>query len=214
MAEITSSARDSRLPLPPEERCGHSYHFINCFLDFVEESLDEFGVCDSVHESRDSHAFWCSFDIPAFQLISFHEIFRRFSIPLLDVMEFYRIFDAFLLLKVSQILGFPSISLGLVNGSKWAPCLARVRGNRDLRTWNPFRGCGIPSAEGLRRPLMASYVHFATSGPRQRRTGLSSGPLCFLIVLLGMGPRKAYVVQARKPALRNIRHQSPTIAMK
>ncbi|GJR47232.1 hypothetical protein Tco_1315335 [Tanacetum coccineum] len=69
-------------------------------LDFVVESLDEFGVCDSVHESRDSHAFWCSFHIPAFQLIYFHEIFCRFSTPLLDVMEFYRIFDAFLLLKV------------------------------------------------------------------------------------------------------------------
>ncbi|GJR47230.1 hypothetical protein Tco_1315333 [Tanacetum coccineum] len=115
--------------------------------------------------------------------------------------------------KVSKILGFPSISLGLVNGSKWAPCLARVRGNRDLRTWNPFRGCGIPSAEGLRRPLMASYVHFATSGPRQRGTRLSPDPLCFLIVLLGLGPRKAYVVQARRHALRNIRHQVPQSIM-
>ncbi|GJZ52441.1 hypothetical protein Tco_0606956 [Tanacetum coccineum] len=44
------------------------------------------------------------------------------------------------------------------------------------------------SAKSLRRPLMASYVHFANSGPRQRGTGLSSGPLCFLIVLLGLDP--------------------------
>ncbi|GJX80805.1 hypothetical protein Tco_0328954 [Tanacetum coccineum] len=77
--------------------------------------------------------------------------------------------------------------------------------------WNPFRRCGIPSVEGMQRPLMASYVHYATSGPRQRGTGLSSGPLCFLIVLLGLGPRKAYVVQARRPALRNIRHQVPPV---
>ncbi|GKD27286.1 hypothetical protein Tco_1233500 [Tanacetum coccineum] len=27
------------------------------------------------------------------------------------------------------------------SGPKWAPCLARVRGNRDLQMWNLFRGC-------------------------------------------------------------------------
>ncbi|GJS83796.1 hypothetical protein Tco_0750337, partial [Tanacetum coccineum] len=31
--------------------------------------------------------------------------------------------------RVSQIVGFPSISLGPVDGPKWAPCLARVRGH-------------------------------------------------------------------------------------
>ncbi|GKC75618.1 reverse transcriptase [Tanacetum coccineum] len=59
---------------------------------------------------------------------------------------------------------------------------------------NPFYRRGTPSAdvawsaEGLRRPLMAGHVLLAASGPSQRRTGLSSGPLCFLIVLLGSGP--------------------------
>ncbi|GJU50395.1 hypothetical protein Tco_1219950 [Tanacetum coccineum] len=84
---------------PPEERCDHFHHFINCFWDFVMESLDEFRFCDSMHESEDSHAFWCSFDMPTFQFISFHKIFRRLSITLLDVIELYGIFDVFLLLK-------------------------------------------------------------------------------------------------------------------
>ncbi|GJT72131.1 hypothetical protein Tco_1031417 [Tanacetum coccineum] len=66
MVETTSSARDSRLSLPPEEICGHSHYFINCFWDFVMETFDEFEVCDSMHESRDSHALWCFLDIPAF----------------------------------------------------------------------------------------------------------------------------------------------------
>ncbi|GKD66797.1 hypothetical protein Tco_1308905 [Tanacetum coccineum] len=72
-------------------------------------------------------------------------------------------------------------------------------------------GSGIPSAEGLRRPLMASYVYFATSRPRQRGARLSSGPLCYLIILLRLSPCKAYVVQARRPAIRNIRHQVPPV---
>ncbi|GKD15243.1 hypothetical protein Tco_1199650 [Tanacetum coccineum] len=84
---------------PPEERRDHFHHFINCFWDFVMKSLDEFRVYDSMHESEDSHAFWCSFDMPNFQFISFHKIFRRLSITLLDVMELYGIFDVFLLLK-------------------------------------------------------------------------------------------------------------------
>ncbi|GJU50402.1 hypothetical protein Tco_1219957 [Tanacetum coccineum] len=63
------------------------------------KSLDEFRVCDSMHESEYSHAFWCSFDMPTFQFISFHKIFHRLCITLLDVMEFYGIFDVFLLLK-------------------------------------------------------------------------------------------------------------------
>ncbi|GKC41074.1 hypothetical protein Tco_1053458 [Tanacetum coccineum] len=66
MVEMTSSARDSRLPLPPEERCGHSHHFVNRYWDFVVETFDEFRVYDSMHESEDSHALWCSFDIPSF----------------------------------------------------------------------------------------------------------------------------------------------------
>ncbi|GKD03814.1 hypothetical protein Tco_1178788, partial [Tanacetum coccineum] len=89
-------------------------------------------------------------------------------------------FLSFSLLNFSAMIGssepntrFSSISLGLFNGSKWAPCLARVRCNHDFWTWNPFRGCGIPSAEGLRRPLMASYAHFATSRPCQHGTRLS-----------------------------------------
>ncbi|GKC80380.1 hypothetical protein Tco_1131154, partial [Tanacetum coccineum] len=48
-------------------------------------------------------------------------------------------------MRVSPILGFPSISLVSVSGPKWAPCLARVRDNRDLRTWKPFRGGTTPS---------------------------------------------------------------------
>ncbi|GJR19148.1 hypothetical protein Tco_0967675 [Tanacetum coccineum] len=47
--------------------------------------------------------------------------------------------------RASPILGFPNISLVSVSGLKWAPCLARVRGNRDLRTWNPFRGRPVTS---------------------------------------------------------------------
>ncbi|GKD01553.1 hypothetical protein Tco_1171827 [Tanacetum coccineum] len=35
-------------------------------LDFIMETFDEFGVCDSMHESGDSHALWCFLDIPAF----------------------------------------------------------------------------------------------------------------------------------------------------
>ncbi|GJR28621.1 hypothetical protein Tco_1104853 [Tanacetum coccineum] len=42
--------------LSPEERCSHSHHFVNCFWDFVMETLDEFRVCDSMHESGDSYA--------------------------------------------------------------------------------------------------------------------------------------------------------------
>ncbi|GJX79871.1 hypothetical protein Tco_0328020 [Tanacetum coccineum] len=60
---------------PPEERRDQFHHVINCFWDFVMESLDEF------------------------RFISFHKIFRRLSITLLDVMELYGIFDVFLLLK-------------------------------------------------------------------------------------------------------------------
>ncbi|GJV02568.1 hypothetical protein Tco_1336137 [Tanacetum coccineum] len=51
---------------PPEERCDYSYHLINCFWDFIIETFDEFRVCDPMHESGDSHALWCSLDIPAF----------------------------------------------------------------------------------------------------------------------------------------------------
>ncbi|GJX79867.1 hypothetical protein Tco_0328016 [Tanacetum coccineum] len=83
----------------PKERRDHFHHFINCYWDFVMESLDEFKVYDSMHESEYSHAFWCSFDMPTFKFISFHKIFRRLCITLLDVMEFYRIFDVLLLLK-------------------------------------------------------------------------------------------------------------------
>ncbi|GKG62883.1 hypothetical protein Tco_0636614, partial [Tanacetum coccineum] len=56
MVEAISSARDSRLSLPPEERRGHSHHFIHRFRDFVMEMFDELRVCDSIHESGDSHA--------------------------------------------------------------------------------------------------------------------------------------------------------------
>ncbi|GKE96987.1 hypothetical protein Tco_1581842 [Tanacetum coccineum] len=66
MVETLSSVRDSRLPLPPEERCGHSYHFVNYLRDLIMETFDEFRICDSMHESEDSHALRCSFDIPDF----------------------------------------------------------------------------------------------------------------------------------------------------
>ncbi|GJZ43033.1 hypothetical protein Tco_0590288 [Tanacetum coccineum] len=42
--------------------------------------------------------------------------------------------------RVSQILGFPNISLISVSGPKWDPYRIRVRSNRVLRTWVPFRG--------------------------------------------------------------------------
>ncbi|GJW31008.1 hypothetical protein Tco_0047883 [Tanacetum coccineum] len=34
----------------------------------------------------------------------------------------------------------PSMNSLRGNGPKWVPCLARVHGNHDLQTWNPFRG--------------------------------------------------------------------------
>ncbi|GJW43393.1 retrovirus-related pol polyprotein from transposon TNT 1-94 [Tanacetum coccineum] len=53
-----------------------------------------------MHESGDPHAFWCSLNIPAFQLVSSHKVFRRLSIPLFNVVELYGIFDALFLLKI------------------------------------------------------------------------------------------------------------------
>ncbi|GJU14135.1 hypothetical protein Tco_1136531 [Tanacetum coccineum] len=98
MVETFSSVHDLRLPLPPEERCGNPHHFINCLWDFVMETFDELRVCNSMHESGDSHAFWSTLDIPAFQFISFPKVFCRLSLPLFDVMDSYGIFNAFLLL--------------------------------------------------------------------------------------------------------------------
>ncbi|GJY33401.1 hypothetical protein Tco_0417870 [Tanacetum coccineum] len=69
-------------------------------FDFVMETFDEFRDCNSMHESGDSHAFWIPLDIPAFQFIPFHKVFRRLSLPLFDVMDFYGIFNAFLLLEI------------------------------------------------------------------------------------------------------------------
>ncbi|GJV82092.1 hypothetical protein Tco_1517962 [Tanacetum coccineum] len=47
--------------LPPEERCGHSYHFIHRFWDFFMETFDKFRVCDSMPESGDPQALSCPF---------------------------------------------------------------------------------------------------------------------------------------------------------
>nr|GEW84006.1 reverse transcriptase domain-containing protein [Tanacetum cinerariifolium] len=44
--EMIYSSHDSRLPLPPEERCGYSHHFIHHFWYLIMEAFDEFGVCN------------------------------------------------------------------------------------------------------------------------------------------------------------------------
>nr|GEW34707.1 ribonuclease H-like domain-containing protein [Tanacetum cinerariifolium] len=49
--------------------------------------LNEFKVGDSVHESRDSHAFWGSFNMPSFSFKSLHKIFCGFPFSLLDVLS-------------------------------------------------------------------------------------------------------------------------------
>ncbi|GKC87555.1 hypothetical protein Tco_1148204 [Tanacetum coccineum] len=120
MAEMTSSARDSRLPLPPG---GKMWSLISSTVFGIlswSRLMSSGFVIPCTNPEILMHSFWCSFDIPAFQLISFHEIFRRFSIPLLDVMEFYRIFDAFLLLKWkreywSGHIGYAVILLSLLS---------------------------------------------------------------------------------------------------
>ncbi|GKC49745.1 hypothetical protein Tco_1072490 [Tanacetum coccineum] len=66
----------------------------------MSEAFDELGVGDSVHESKDSHALWDSFNMPTFNYKSLHEIFPGFPFSLLDVVDLYRILDALLLLKV------------------------------------------------------------------------------------------------------------------
>nr|GEZ38775.1 reverse transcriptase domain-containing protein [Tanacetum cinerariifolium] len=62
----------------------------------------EFGVCDSVHESGDSHALWGSFDMPTLSLEYLHEIFCRVPLSLLDVEV--KVADASLLNTPSSIL--------------------------------------------------------------------------------------------------------------
>ncbi|GJZ94674.1 hypothetical protein Tco_0666877 [Tanacetum coccineum] len=54
---------------------------------------------NSLHDIRDSHAFWSSLNMPTLSFKPLYKIFREFSFPLLDVVDFYRIFDALLLLK-------------------------------------------------------------------------------------------------------------------
>ncbi|GJY17435.1 hypothetical protein Tco_0388926 [Tanacetum coccineum] len=76
MVKTFSFVRDLRLLLSPEERYGYSHHFVNYFWDFVMETFDKFMVCNSMHESGDSHAFWSLLDIYAFQFIPFHKVFR------------------------------------------------------------------------------------------------------------------------------------------
>ncbi|GJT81416.1 hypothetical protein Tco_1055758 [Tanacetum coccineum] len=57
-------------------------------------------ISDSMHESGDSHAFRCSFNISTFRLIPLYEVFCGLSISLLDVVEHYWVSDALFLLEV------------------------------------------------------------------------------------------------------------------
>ncbi|GJV52032.1 hypothetical protein Tco_1447773 [Tanacetum coccineum] len=68
-------------------------------LELPEVSLFR-RISDSVHESGDSHAFRCSFNISTFRLIPLYEVFRGLSVSLLDVVEHYGVSDALFLLEV------------------------------------------------------------------------------------------------------------------
>ncbi|GKF67511.1 hypothetical protein Tco_0197190, partial [Tanacetum coccineum] len=65
-------------------------------------AFDELGVGDSVHESKDSYAFWGSFNMPTFSFKPLHEIFHGFPFSFLDLVDLYQILDALLLLKSSK----------------------------------------------------------------------------------------------------------------
>nr|GEV76840.1 copia protein [Tanacetum cinerariifolium] len=49
-------------------------------------TINELKAGDFVHESGDSHAFWGSFNMPAFSFKSLHKIFYGFPFSLLDVV--------------------------------------------------------------------------------------------------------------------------------
>ncbi|GKF01251.1 hypothetical protein Tco_0028174 [Tanacetum coccineum] len=57
-------------------------------------------ICDSVHESGDSHALRCSFSISNFRLIPLYEVFCGLSVSLFDVVEHYEVSDTLFLLEV------------------------------------------------------------------------------------------------------------------
>ncbi|GJS55969.1 RNA-directed DNA polymerase, eukaryota [Tanacetum coccineum] len=62
-------------------------------------TLNELEVSNPVHESRDSHAFRSSFNMPTLGFESLHKVLCGFSLSLLDVVDFYRILNALLLSK-------------------------------------------------------------------------------------------------------------------
>ncbi|GJQ93067.1 hypothetical protein Tco_0004206 [Tanacetum coccineum] len=62
--------------------------------------------------------------------------------------------------RVSEILGFPSISLISISGPKWAPCLARVRSNRvraDVSSL-PWMFLGPRKAQRPGKPIIRHQV--------------------------------------------------------
>ncbi|GJT38626.1 hypothetical protein Tco_0938491 [Tanacetum coccineum] len=86
--------------------------------------------------------------------------------------------------RVSQILGFPNISLIFVSGPKWDPRQGKIRNSRVLAD------LGFPCRLLLvlwKRPMEAlcpsCCLRTITSW-----SGLSFSPLCFAIALLGLGP--------------------------
>ncbi|GJT54403.1 hypothetical protein Tco_0989457 [Tanacetum coccineum] len=86
MVEATSSARDSRLPLPSRGKMWSLLSFHPPFLEFCHGDL-----------------------------ISSHKVLRRLPILLFDVMELYGIFDVLLLLKIDLLAARSLINKALDN---------------------------------------------------------------------------------------------------
>ncbi|GJR86848.1 hypothetical protein Tco_0210859, partial [Tanacetum coccineum] len=89
-------------------------------------------ICDSVHESGDSHAFRCSFNISTFRLMPLYEVFCGLFVSLFYVMEHYWVSDALLLLEL-RTSAFKSLEHGAFSSFL---ALYSCRGDLDLSRLN------------------------------------------------------------------------------
>ncbi|GKD44797.1 hypothetical protein Tco_1269442 [Tanacetum coccineum] len=90
--------------------------------------------------------------------------------------------------RVSKILGFPSISHVPVSGPKWAPCLARVRSNRGLADVSSLPRMFLgPRKLGSRGPSRYVVIDVGFRALRRRGPGLARVFACVAVLLWDAG---------------------------
>ncbi|GKD48353.1 hypothetical protein Tco_1277329, partial [Tanacetum coccineum] len=150
-------------------------------------------ICDELTKA-------CSKDLASIIIdgeeeIFLHECFARliaFGINYcIDILVFENIWFK----EVSEILGFPSISLISVSGPKWAPCLARIHSNRVLADV----GSLLRTFLG---PQKVCHVRLNSSGLCQYGTGLNLGPSFFRLLWLGL--ESTMIIRFRPRGLLNL----------